>query len=205
MGVQVQNSLQCHFGSWDVESCHHAWSKTSKPEYKPPLRYSTGGKKCCSIPFHIHHRIYIMCTVSRGVNSFLPYITSPMEVFSSWKNNTITIKLMPVMPRPYFHMINHQTGSYCGSSKGFWCLMVHHLQYSPRQQKWKAFQTNIITKSSFLFMRRLIFSASHNNRTNKGVIGHFSFSVLACNVADLEAIKACLPLLFTDHLQSMNY
>lgn len=54
-------------------------------------------------------------------------------------------------------------------------------------------------------MRRLIFSASHNNRTNKGVIGHFSFSVLACNVADLEAIKACLPLLFTDHLQSMNY
>lgn len=27
--IQVQNSLQCHFGSRDAESCHHVRSKTS--------------------------------------------------------------------------------------------------------------------------------------------------------------------------------
>lgn len=31
---QVQNSLQCHFGSWDVESCHYTWSETSHPVHK---------------------------------------------------------------------------------------------------------------------------------------------------------------------------
>lgn len=32
--TQVQNSLQCHFGSWDVESCHYTWSSTSQAVHK---------------------------------------------------------------------------------------------------------------------------------------------------------------------------
>lgn len=66
-------------------------------------------KKYCTTPSHIQHHIYIMRTVLHRTNSFLLNITSLMEV-SSWKNNTITIKLMPVMPQPHFHIINQQRG-----------------------------------------------------------------------------------------------
>lgn len=178
--------------------------KNELASFYPPLKLSTGERKGCTIPFHIYHCIYIMHSVLHGANSFLPDITPQMEV-SSWKNNTITIQLMPVTPQPYFHIISHQRGSYCGGRKGFFTIAPSSTDSDTNVKTKKVVRP--IQEATQLFY---FFSARNNklkqNCTSNGVIGHFIFFFTqACNVADLKAIKACLPLLFTDHLQSMNY
>lgn len=46
----------------------------------------------------------------------------------------------------------------------------------------------------------------NRNCTDNKVIGHFLLHAgTRCRIDDLKVIKACLPLLLTHHLQSMNY
>lgn len=114
------------------------------------------------------------------VNSSLPSVASPMEVLYENKTETNTKQRQ-----------ENDT------------MTVKSIPVMPRP---KSLSQVKLPYAALLFPLLLLATTS---RTAAAEVVAASLVICcfaqACNITDLKATKACLPLLFTDHLQSMNY